>query len=309
MSYQEALALYLLQCVNQMKYEQRIVAFIDILGFKSLLDETVDNDGNDNEEKIDSVISAYQSIRDVWDLDEKPKYLNTNSSESKKVSIFSDSIVVSFKIEAPSEVFYTLLELKWLIMRLLSRQILCRGAVAIGKFIHSENYLFGPALVEAYMLESKAAMYPRIILDWSVVLVGSTNSAMHHSFSEEKEYVQSLLEQDSDGMYYIDYFFKAQDELDDPDYDFPSYIENLGEIIREGLMRSSHHSKADLRIKFSWMRERYNKMVEIVTSKEAINNMKRSNDYSLVKFYKKLKKISPTKYDKSLQWISKRHTR
>jgi hypothetical protein len=292
-----------------MKYEQRIVAFIDILGFRALLDETVDKDGNDNEEKIDSVIESYQAIRSVWDLDEKSKHLDIKSSESKKVSIFSDSIVVSFKVDEPSEVFYTLLEIKWLIMRLLSRQVLCRGAVAIGKFIHTDNYLFGPALVEAYTLESRAAMYPRIILDRTIIIEGSRRSAVHHSFSEEKEFVYSLLGQDSDGMYYIDYFFKAQEELDDPDYDFPNYITNLGDIIRKGLMGSSHHSKADLRVKFSWMREKYNSMVEIVTNEKTIENLKVSGEVDLANFYKSLKKISPTKYNKSFQRIAKSRAR
>ena len=41
-----------------MKYEQRIVAFIDILGFKSLLEGTVEKDGNDNEKAIEALVSA-----------------------------------------------------------------------------------------------------------------------------------------------------------------------------------------------------------------------------------------------------------
>jgi hypothetical protein len=279
-----------------MKYEQRIVAFIDILGFKSLLSETTDNKGIDNEKAINAVISAYEAIRDIWDLDKKSDYLDTESSDSKKVSIFSDCLVVSFEVNQPSQVFYTLLEIKWLIMRLISRKILCRGAVSVGKFIHTDNYLFGPALVEAYTLESKAAMYPRVILDHTVIEAGAQNSIMDHDSSEELRYVRSLLEQDSDGMYYIDYFFKAQSELDDPEYDFPEYINNLGAIIRKGLMGSSHHSKADIRVKYSWMRERYNQMVEQVTEPKIIENLNNSGDFELASFYKDLKKISPKKY-------------
>jgi hypothetical protein len=279
-----------------MKYEQRIVAFIDILGFKSLLSETTDNKGIDNEKAINAVISAYEAIRDIWDLDKKSDYLDTESSDSKKVSIFSDCLVVSFEVNQPSQVFYTLLEIKWLIMRLISRKILCRGAVSVGKFIHTDHYLFGPALVEAYTLESKAAMYPRVILDHTVIEAGAQNSIMDHDSSEELRYVRSLLEQDSDGMYYIDYFFKAQSELDDPEYDFPEYINNLGAIIRKGLMGSSHHSKADIRVKYSWMRERYNQMVEQVTEPKIIENLNNSGDFELASFYKDLKKISPKKY-------------
>lgn len=282
-----------------MKYEQRIVAYLDILGFKSLLDETVDKDGNDIESKIDSVVSAYQAIRDVWDLDNSSGLAEYKKADSKQVSIFSDCIVVSFKVEDPSQVFYTLLEIKYVIILLLTRKILCRGAVAIGKFIHTENYLFGPALVEAYTLESKAALYPRVILDNSVIEAGTKYSALHHSAKKEKEYLQSLLEQDSDGMYYIDYFFKAQDELDDPEYDFPNYINNLRKVIQKGLMGSSHHSKADLRVKYSWMRERFNRMVETVTDKNLVQGLISSGEIDLAEFYQKLKKISPNKYNKA----------
>lgn len=176
-----------------MKYEQRVVAVIDILGFKALLDGTLDKKGNDNEEAINAVISAYEAIREIWHLDEGPGFFNPKSAETKKVSIFSDCLVVSFEIKQPSEVFFTLLEIKWLIMRLLARKILCRGAISLGKFIHTDNYLFGPALVEAYLLESKAAMYPRVILDTNVIEAGAKNRGDLHSLSQEKNMFSRFL--------------------------------------------------------------------------------------------------------------------
>lgn len=279
-----------------MNYEQRIVAFIDILGFRALLDETVSKDGKDLPNRIDEVINAYESIREIWDLDKKSETINLKTYSSKQVTIFSDLIVVSFKAEEPSEVFFTLLEIKWLIMRLLNHRILCRGAVTLGKLIHKNEYIFGPALAEAYMLESKAALYPRVILDRNIVEAGATFKSKDHTSKQELEYVESLLERDSDGMYYVDYFYKAQSELDDPQYDFPAYIQNLGEIIRKGLMGSSHHSKADLRVKYSWMRERYNNMVEKVTSKNAVKGLKNAGELDLADFYSELKKISPGKF-------------
>ena len=91
---------------------------------------------------------------------------------------------------------------------------------------------------------------------------------------------------------------------DDPDYDFPQYIEILGDIIRKGLMGSSHHGKADLRVKYSWMRERYNRMIEIVTDKRALKNLKTSGLPELSEFYKDLKKISPKRDNKALHRTS-----
>lgn len=279
-----------------MKYEKRLVAFIDILGFRSLLEDTVTKKGEDNEKSIDLLIEAYSSIRDIWDLDNNLPEFSSKQESSKKVSIFSDCLVVSVLIEQESQVFYTLLEIKWLIMRLINLGILCRGAVSLGKFIHTNEYLFGPALVEAYTLESKAAMYPRVILDNTVIEAAGRYRNPDHSIQSEKDYVRSILGQDSDGLYYIDYFYKAHEELDDPMYQFPQYIHNIAEIIRKGLMGSSHPSKADVKVKFSWMRERYNSMVSRVTKTMDVEALLEASEDDLAEFYKNLKKISPNKY-------------
>jgi hypothetical protein len=50
--------------------------------------------------------------------------------------------------------------------------ILCRGGVAVGDCFHSQNMIFGPALVEAYLLEC-TAVTPRIaVSDEIVALAG-----------------------------------------------------------------------------------------------------------------------------------------
>ncbi|SET60480.1 hypothetical protein SAMN05216412_1102 [Nitrosospira multiformis] len=277
-----------------MNYENRVVAYIDIIGFKSLLDQTV-KDNQDDIEKIKQIIRAYDLIKEILEEDAELNKLLANKS-SRQVTIFSDLIVISFKANEPGEVFYTLLQIKHIIMGLLNLGLLCRGAVTKGKLIHKNEYIFGPALVEAYMLETKAALYPRVILERKIVEIGAKHRSPGHILSEERKYVESLLEMDSDGMYYVDYFFKAHQELDDPDYDFPAYIDNLGKIIRKGLMSSTHHFKADIRIKYSWMRERYNEMVDTVTGKREIAGLQRMGLSELAEFYSKLNKISGYKH-------------
>jgi len=275
-------------------YEDRITVFIDILGFKDLLSETYNHkDNSDNPEGIKKLLNAYSSIRDVWDLDTKPsekKLTKKIEKNSKVITTFSDTVVISFLVKERSEIFYTLLEIKWMIIRLIYKGILVRGAVSFGKLIHNETTLFGPALVEAYILESKAANYPRIILDRDIIELAGKFPSDIHSPEDEIEYVESLLEKDSDGMYYIDYFSKAQEELDDPDYDFPIYIQTLGDIIRKGMNASKHPNKADIRVKYIWMKEKYNQMVENGTRKEFLSSLQEEHLYE---FYKSLKKINP----------------
>lgn len=239
-----------------MHYEDRLVAFLDILDFRGMINNTVDKEEADVIDRISAIESAYDTIHRNWDSDDP--------HTSKKVTIFSDSIVVSVRADEPSELFWTILEIKHLIMGLINHGILVRGALVRGKLLHDEKRVFGPALVEAYLLESKAALYPRIILDRDLTNLAKTARAPHHSPADEKGYVSNLLEQDSDGMLYVDYFTKAAGELDDPQYDFLAYIERLADIIRKGLQGSTHRSRADVRVKYFWMRERYNKMVDDV---------------------------------------------
>ena len=279
-----------------MNYENRVTAFIDILGFKDILSQTVGKKDEDQTDKIEEIFMAYKAIRDVWDLDDKDnEYRKSIPNNSKQITTFSDCVVVSFRANEKSEIFYTLLEIKWMIMRLIYRGILCRGAITYGKLIHTDQVLFGPALAEAYILESKAALYPRVILDRDIIDLAGKFRSSHHRQSEEQEYVESLLEKDSDGMYYIDYFAKAQSELDDPQYDFPDYLDKIGNTIRKGLMSSaSSVYKADLKVKYRWMKERYNRLIDSVQNKDFIELLKESGEYELVEVYMDFKKINPS---------------
>lgn len=277
-----------------MNYQNRITVFIDILGFKDLLSETVGKKGEDDSEKIEEIFSAYKTIRDIWDLDKvESDFRKSISKKSKEITTFSDCLVISFEAHEKSEVFYTLLEVKWMIMRLVYRGILCRGAITYGKLIHTKEVLFGPALAEAYILESKAALYPRVILHKDIIDLAGKAPSFQHNSEQEKEYVESLLEKDSDGMYYIDYFAKAQEELDDPQYGFPDYIEKIGIKIRKGLMGSSSVFKSDLKVKYRWMKERYNKLIDDVQNPRFLKTLENSGEYELADTYRAFKKINP----------------
>ncbi len=79
-----------------------------------------------------------------------------------------------------------------MIMRLIYRGILCRGAITYGKLIHTDEVLFGPALTEAYILETKVALYPRVILHKDIIDLAGKAKSSHHTSELEEEYVQSF---------------------------------------------------------------------------------------------------------------------
>jgi hypothetical protein len=76
--------------------------------------------------------------------------------------------------------------------------------------------VFGPALVAAYILESKKAVFPRIIVDEKVFTALKEDPLLRaHSYEEEMEYVGGLIRQDSDGLWFVDYLGHMLDSADD----------------------------------------------------------------------------------------------
>jgi hypothetical protein len=265
-----------------MKYDKRITVFLDILGFKQIIRNTEDKNGIDNEDKIAFLEETILKIRELLDIDNA----NGHQAKSKQITQFSDSIVISFKENEESEVFYTLSDIQTLIINLTLRGIICRGGISYGKLIHNDKMIFGPALVEAYETESKAALYPRIILDKTIIDIGKKHHAIHHGEIDEKLAIKKILNQDTDDMFYIDYFSKAQGELDDPEYDMPTYIEKLREIIEQGIKDGK--KAPDIKVKYNWMKNKFNSMVRAYTRAEFISMLQ---DQDLKDYYSDLKLI------------------
>ena len=239
-----------------MRYDDRIVCFIDILGFASLIDGTHDN-GVDREDEIDRIARVLNHIRVALDIDDD------QVSASKVVTQFSDSIVISFDYTEPSEIFYTLLDISYVLIGLIEVGVLCRGGVSVGKVIHTTNMLFGPAMNDAYVLESKAANYPRIILSGEIIRLSREYRSSIHQPDVEESYVKSLLGRDSDGMFYIDYV-ESQDSFDDPEIHYPSHLMRIAEILSVGLQST----KPDIYVKYSWLKEKY--MAAVMPLKESL---------------------------------------
>lgn len=249
-----------------MNYENRVLCFVDILGFRSQIQQTLDKEGKDVGSSIGNIADAILEIRELLDID-RPE-----ENRGRAVTQFSDSIVISFPINATSEVFWTLNELLAIQINLVFRGMLCRGAVVEGKAIHSDKMVFGPALVEAYELESKAALFPRIILGDSLLEVAKSAHAHHHSAREEVKSIKSMLKRDSDGMWYIDYVTSAQGELDDPDFGYPSYLNQLSDIVTSGMKSKD----IPVRLKYQWIREKL--APHIASIKSSLGNISEGDD-------------------------------
>ena len=146
-------------------YEERIVAFVDVLGFKNEIEKKTVNPsvGVENEEETERVYDFISLLNKDF------VKRNTSDDSTYRVSQFSDSLVISYSVSEKASVFWILMSLLYLHLGAIYHGLLIRGAVTFGKLIHDDEHLFGPAMDEAYKMESEIANFPRIIVNQKLI--------------------------------------------------------------------------------------------------------------------------------------------
>jgi len=137
-------------------YEDRIILFIDFLAFKEHIDRTASEPAF-----LQKVVDALQELREIS--------MEEEVFGSQQMTHFSDSVVLSYRIEETSAVFWLLTQIELAVISMAGMGFLVRGAVTVGPVLHTKELLLGPAMVAAYKLESEVARYPRVVVDPSVI--------------------------------------------------------------------------------------------------------------------------------------------
>jgi len=229
-----------------MSYDERVVFFLDILGFKNIIQSTINSDGSDNSNNIKNIHGMIDNFHYFIGVD------RGQDSGDMMATQFSDSVVMSFPINKESGVYRSIHNILLLqITLVLFYGVLLRGGVSKGRLIHNDKELYGPALIDAYTLESKAALYPRVILDESIIDAGCSAHGTHHHSSHEREAILEIVSPDFDGMYFIDYIKNANSTS--ADVDLPKYLSRIRDIVA----REISNPDLSIRIKFQWLKEKY----------------------------------------------------
>lgn len=265
-----------------MNYENRIVLFLDILGFRGIIDKTVVKN-DDNTSAIVDLYNKLEEVREFLSSRLKQREIYNNINFSLKVTQFSDSIIISFINDDNTTLLKLIRTIQELIINFVNSGMLCRGAISYGKLIHDNRIIFGPALNDAYETETKAAMYPRIILDKSIIELNKNQrqiSLFEDEMSKEKM-ILGYLSKDTDEKYYIDYFPK---DIGEYKYitNIQTYLVNLRQIIING----SKSTKPDIKVKYGWMKNKYNNLLLILQSESKIFEI--SKEKGLFEYISKL---------------------
>jgi hypothetical protein len=179
--------------------EDHLVVFIDLLGTIGAIREA-----SRSAQLLDLLVHLRALAGEYsFQSDPTPDGTGHRINIRPAISSFSDHIVMSFPIEHARrtagfrhEVVDRLLlnhmqsRVCFLAASALRIGFLLRGGATIGKLYHSDGVVFGEALVEAYEIESRTSIYPRIVASPKLI----------------DPYWSVVIHQDDDGLHHLDYF-------------------------------------------------------------------------------------------------------
>lgn len=226
-----------------MEYEDRIVAYIDILGFKNLVDSS-------KSLETDSI----QKILERMNKTKKDNYdYKFHESYKTQVTTFSDNIVISYPADNIDNLLYVLWDVLYLQIYMVGKDTLLRGGITIGKIIHNSEMVYGPAMNDAYRLESEIAIYPRIIIDDNKII-----ELIDEFYDSDKcKVIEKMLNFDIDGCFYIDYL-DQREEIDEIGDEYFEFLSQIRKMIKNGLKNDS----IKVLKKYEWLRLKYNEIIK-----------------------------------------------
>jgi MinD-like ATPase involved in chromosome partitioning or flagellar assembly len=157
----------------KIEYKNRLVAFIDVLGFKNLVYSS-------STEPINTYYSFLLS-----------NFQTAVAKRNFDFLLISDSIVIysNDDIESLSELIKLISILQ---AGLLAKGVIVRGAISHGELFvdKANNIIVGTGLINAYNLEAQAK-YPRVIIDRLIVskYYGNSGCAVSHNIVSGVPYV------------------------------------------------------------------------------------------------------------------------
>jgi len=186
--------------IETIVYKPVLLSYLDVLGFRDMIDKT--------KKSVYEVQKTFALLHHM-----KLQYSGmrrfaaaTDGRNPRPITHFrnfSDLIIRATELTDDD----TLADfLNWEFMALAGTQCnsvcqgdLLRGAVCIGDLYIDDDVTFGPALVEAYSLESTVAVFPRIVIDKEVI--------RKSRYESDGPVWNDFVARGEDGVYFIDYLF------------------------------------------------------------------------------------------------------
>lgn len=239
--------------LKKIEYTESAVCFMDILGFRALIESSVGKP--DMVEAIGKIVG--QVMQRTRQRSEERFMDNPNAIDNHGAQVihFSDSIVVSVSrtdIEGLIWFFSLIIEIG---EKLMMAGLPVRGGAALGEVYHENGIIFGPAMVEAYDLESKLAQTPRVILSKRLQAKAAQEDLEDHLMHN---YVSAG--PDFNRVDYIKKNFSVS-------YYGPELL-NYMAILHSTIMNGLQNKNISVVGKYEWMRREYNMLLKEFSAKD-----------------------------------------
>jgi hypothetical protein len=262
---------------EDIKYQQRIVAFLDVLGFQGKLkefeEEAIENKANNGlliSLKANEFVGIFKEVIGLMDKFNCNYYL------------FSDNICITvdpFNDKSLSiEILFTI---STLFKRFSELGYFLRGGIDIGLMLDEDDIALGVPLANAYIMESGKAIYPRIIIsDKLKKFLDDLRIDDNTAFNKENFLKQSC------EVWYINPFYniiKTDDKL--------SFFKEYKKCIQKSLKETA--DKEQVHIKHKWLANEYNDFLSRYTKEINYFEQDETVDADIVKKIKRLKIKQP----------------
>lgn len=162
-----------------MNSEHLYTALIDVLSYRYRLERDVQTGNEDFRQDLEQALSVFDGI-------------NTSVFG---VQAISDTIILTCNSHERFDEFFEII--KKVFFSFMEKTLFIRGGVAYSKHFESGRITYSHAVAKAYELESKASIYPRIVVDENII-------RMHQSSEKLAGFLgkKSVLAQN--GIYFLD---------------------------------------------------------------------------------------------------------
>ena len=257
------------------EYTDRLVCFVDILGFKELVERSANPDlhesfilGDDRPKNAKDLCAIFDSLLHLLQM-HKDEHYTPESDRYKELlkyrtpvfvkgdmpdfqfGIFSDCIVFSVNRLSVGTMMLFCSMVETITSVLFESSTTCRGGISWGKCFHKDNVIFGPAMTEAYTIEQKT-VYPRVIINPDIMpkLAASSGADDLSAF---------WISKDDDSQFFID-IIKHYDGC--PEYNY--YVMQFTHGMHWLLNLNLNHPDLKVRDKYNWYRPRFNNLLKKV---------------------------------------------
>lgn len=226
---------------NKLQYTKYYIAFIDLLGFKNII----------NSKTCHDIFTIFLNIRNpvqqvqIYKNGAWHPLIDKDTMQKISIKIMSDSIL--FYIPATENdalcsliMACTSFQAK---MAQLADPILMRGGIVCGDMLALGDITYGPGLTSAYLLEDKIAKYPRIIIDENLV-----ETAIKETSEKCHPLLQISLFRDNDSYYALNYFEALAHDNDNKNAT-QNFIAHVDSVLNSKLDPS-------IREKYSYLKEK-----------------------------------------------------